>query len=1081
MKTRAAIGMAFLLCVAGMAFAQGWIGGGYGKRTTGYGTSSSTPVTAAWDTVTYLFVNSPNNFSTPGTHTNSQYDYWAGVADSLVNLQGLVPDFAWAEIDETSSNASAKVAFSSVSVWNRLEASTAAGADNIWDIGRASRRHVIFHIAFENYVPAGSQVISSKLHTKARWGGYTSYVDVSDSLVFSLISEPGYEDWYDADNRGLTDPWAPNHAYATWDYQVSALDVDGYPSSGQTAWPQPWDDVVDYWDLGDYSDWCGAPYYPSQTNDDEWNFDILNVTQAIVNGETNNGILWQYKDNLGAGNLLMFCNWQEIGAYYENDAFFVVQWLTKPYKSPMPEGSDVVFALSCYDGTREQLLAYDDLFQDFDEQFTVYVPGIQTINAKSYTAGAGHPSFPEGTQLRADVYDLATLHEHGHEIASHSFIQNGASRTTTTGHTGVLFWEAAGDSIDAEDGAGAWKDSLAYDVSREWMFELMEDSTGVDLRGDPRYARSFSPPSGHFGPYVVNFCFDAGYDYLRVGMMKQPNWEGVYDYYKDLKFRPADGDTFREGFPVNGPRGPRNVKLGGMAFETDFMVGDADATPSEAVVKRNFLRAIHQIRGQKRGVFSVDVHDTKTNFSYGAYDDRADTSEVRWWLEVLEDLNIPCVTDAELYDWYARTGTFIPTPSTYAQNDSFKFRADEKVWMIPDGIDSTIIRSMTQTEIVLLDLPVYAHFGWGIFQAELTGADYDFIAAHDVYIFPHQLLNTDRFIGIVDEVRSRNPNFIPLTYLWCYGAQQDWEGSSGLYLEMYNLYENNDWFAKNVNGDYILGAYDTYPVNPLAFEDGLADSLAVIFKKYTEAQDNWRPHIGVFADWFATPMSAWAYIDSLEYVDWNQNGTPRGTSGEEFDIEEAYNITMIEGFEAAFRAVIDDPTFLFVTNVSGDRHATIVLSDGGWDGSMYEIFQSYYPTDTSDNMDEALATDYWALNNTRVDPPIMFWQGGEHDAGPTSELLAPMSRAVSTYHLVSENNYELPVRLHLGPMISGPTWDDDTLSATFSSAAYGSITLRLVTELGVTSQTNLPWEGIAITADADTLRRFGGWPRWSKE
>ncbi|MBW2636451.1 MAG: metallophosphoesterase [Deltaproteobacteria bacterium] len=376
-----------------------------------------------------------------------------------------------------------------------------------------------------------------------------------------------------------------------------------------------------------------------------------------------------------------------------------------------------------------------------------------------------------------------------------------------------------------------------------------------------------------------------------------------------------------------------------------------------------------------------------------------------------------------------------------------------------------------------LALPVKGHWGWGTFQDPLTDADYDFAAQFDVYLLPHEALILDRFDDFVLEVRKRNPDFMALTYFWGYGVE-DWSASDRIYKSIYDMAINNDFLSKNVNGELILGAYDAFHFNPLSV--GLADSLAVIFKEYSTDRGNNLHHTGVFFDWFASPMSAWAYIDSLEFVDWDQDGIPRGTDVEsaEWLQEESYNTAFIEGCAPAFRAVMDDSTFLFLPNLSSNRYATLMLGGEDWDGAMYEIFQAYYPTSNESNMQTAILGDYERLNNSRVNPPLFYWQGGEHDAGETSELLAAIARGSSSYHLDSEANYQLPAPIHLGWLVGEPVWSAtlDTLTAEFSSEVYDT-TVRLIQELGDDSQVNLPWRYIAITAEGDTLRRGGGWVR----
>ncbi len=349
-----------------------------------------------------------------------------------------------------------------------------------------------------------------------------------------------------------------------------------------------------------------------------------------------------------------------------------------------------------YDGVK---LANDSMKVVFDAhgaKFTVYLAQIHADNTDTIA---------NGDRQRMSYTDLATFSDAGYEIGTHSRNHNGPSNGFSTANTwnGVAFWEQGADSIGV-----AWRDSLSHDMDAVWITAGVLIETGRDLSTRSNFAKSFGSPSGQHGPNILLESFgsiDLGYSGLghtahRSQLAIAPTLSGYYDFFDAANWRAADSDSTFGGFHVlNDPnvlgqvnqRAPLNVRGLAMTFEIDDVVGDATTFPVKADIQKVFRRVLYQHMGNHRGVMSTDIHDVKTNYLNNDYDDRADPAEMDWILEVLDDYNIWYGTDTQYTAWMAANGTAMDTPAAFAQPDSFKYTAADKIWYLPDGVDGRFI------------------------------------------------------------------------------------------------------------------------------------------------------------------------------------------------------------------------------------------------------------------------------------------------------------------------------------------------------------------------------------------------------
>jgi len=409
------------------------------------------PVVMDGDTV--LVMLTTNYGIAGGAHEHSEFDAYYALADTVINLEDAAQKFAYVTIDQTQSSAGSytfDASGSSYLINDIMLAGAETGVDN-WDINSGGRRHMLLYYPFEDLIPANAQIIYAKI--KAHTRNSTQYVGKSDSLVVNVFSSPGDSIWYTSKGTDYGTYDLPCLSHATWDNQIQALGVNDYPASGTTDWTFEWDNIEHYWELGKYCDWMGAPVYDTQPARSEFDIKITNCVQAIVSGDAiNNGLLLHYYDTFnGANDILGFQGWGGVSGHAVYRPFMLIKYVRTPYTAPMPDGADMAFVFTAYDGIRPSGMVVGDLFAEHGAAVTYYVPGRQTYTAKGALAAGGHPFLDEGTQVYFDFEDLLHLYNQGHEIGSHTLMNNGLAnnRVTGTGYQGLLFWEAGGDSIDA--------------------------------------------------------------------------------------------------------------------------------------------------------------------------------------------------------------------------------------------------------------------------------------------------------------------------------------------------------------------------------------------------------------------------------------------------------------------------------------------------------------------------------------------------------------------------------------------------------------------------------------------------------
>lgn len=389
---------------------------------------------------------------------------------------------------------------------------------------------------------------------------------------------------------------------------------------------------------------------------------------------------------------------------------------------------------------------------------------------------------------------------------------------------------------------------------------------------------------------------------------------------------------------------------------------------------------------------------------------------------------------------------------------------------------------------IYLDLPIYGAFNPQALSDPVTSEEYDALAEYDTYIFGHEFMFDDRYIGLVDAVRTRNPKFIPLNYVWGYGVRSDWAEASGVYRDLWDMTDRNsdgpqtdgiDFWLYDASGDTVeivsQPGFTSYAWNHAA--PGLIDSLVNYYTDRLVEMGHPTDYCGFFWDYFdAGTYAPWQFVGgeaARDSIDMNEDGWAYGALEpipNPVDEPGMYNDFVVSVAGAA-RAAAGDSTFLTVPNGSAGYASS---TKGYFDGGMYEIFQSSYMASTKERLDAEINKTAVGGNRARVNYPLTFWQTGvEIEAGPTSEIIASMAGNVACFYLPDEGIYPLPEDLMLGKRVGDTTWSGDTITAYFSSNQYDT-TARVVW-----GYPTLPWDLIVFTDQNVVLRRVGDWPAYS--
>lgn len=561
-----------------------------------------------------------------------------------------VPTFAYSEIDHQSPDGFKDP--NGVGVGLKCDGSQLVGTGRFLNLHfpHVTRRAELVYIPWQNCLPANATIVSATMNVAILGSAYFAF---TDSVIATQLSNPSDNQWYLTKGVG---PNYPDFAHASWNYQTSS---NGGAWGGSTG--NPWSPALDQrkmlWDVGEINDWSGTTnpaldgYTPSSTS---FSIKLTNCVQSVVSGAPNNGIALCYAEYSSFPGAMLHFTWDDYASARGRTPFVVVKYRTTPYVKPFGT-SDWVFMANTDDGIYQCNNAYTDIFLQHGGKYTIFVAKIQVGRNYGF----------------ATARQLLEFHSRGMEIGNHSYY-----------HQGLTHWTREMTMPDTL--SAAW-DSLKFDASPHWMY-TMADSVVGDLRGDPTFAKSFALPLNLWSPEVLLVLEKFGY-----GAIRTQSSSGVYDrdrYYTLAQQRPGKTDTISTGVPSQFGRRPRNMSalppFNSMTTIAGYKANPALTQASLDSIKTNMHRAIFQIRGQDRRALNLYWHDFKTNPSGSTYGEGVNANELDAMLNVVDQLGGRYMTTSEYTEWIKARATAVATPAGYAQPDTFKVQASDRVWFVPD-------------------------------------------------------------------------------------------------------------------------------------------------------------------------------------------------------------------------------------------------------------------------------------------------------------------------------------------------------------------------------------------------------------
>lgn len=613
----------------------------------------------------------------------------AGASRQLV--LGSAVDWAYDQLVENDDTEAYSFSYDR---WNLRSSPTMSYPPLDHAVNVAGRRAFLTYVDFLSALPPNAQIVSAALNVTVVDADVTAGFSRVDSVSTVLMSQPGDSVWHQ--HRGLVS--GLNHySYANWNYQVLGTDQGGiagrgHPAVSQGAWNPPLDSRVEFWEYGDWFDWCSTPRTIGV--DSLFSIDITDCVQGIVNGAANNGLLTYIMNSDGNASWDFGVGLWEGTSASTRAPWITIKYVTRPYVSPFPDGAEWAFVFSTDDQVAHANHIYSDLFAERDMAYTIYTRADAVGFARYATWG-----------------DLLAWHAQGMEIGSHSryhwgtrpdgtpFVQPNASKAWYGLNTYFSKW---GDVGTFSPGAGFAQcttgfDSLLVDSDPSWLYDGAYAAIQDSLRSDPYWGKSLATPGNVYRAEVIKATQVHGYRAVRTGQSSAMTLADGNrpSGFRAIYFRGAATDTIWSGLVGHHQRQPRNLVWQATNYASyDFVGPKADTAFAGHIdsVKVNFRRAVKIARAQNVNVINLFTHSLKSDRSY-QYGINPD--EMAAILDVVEEEGGWAARSSEYGRWLQQWATPVPTPSAYAQNDSFCFSASDRVWYQLDGVDRRFIRGFS--------------------------------------------------------------------------------------------------------------------------------------------------------------------------------------------------------------------------------------------------------------------------------------------------------------------------------------------------------------------------------------------------
>jgi hypothetical protein len=516
-----------------------------------------------------------------------------------------------------------------------------------------ARRSELVYIPWQDYLPPNCSILSATMNVSLISNVYYA---IPDTIIAVQMSNATDGEWYKTKGVGAN---YPDFAHAAWNRQQSTNN-GAWSGSNDHPWQPALDDRRDLWAWGEVSDWSGstapniAVPIPRQTN---LPIKLTNCVQSAVSGGVNNGIILCYADASNGIAGLPHYAWDDYSSAAGRTPYVVVKYRLSPYVKPF-DTSDWAFVATTDDGIYAANNAYTNTFLAHGGKYTVFMAKMQV-------------GLPYG---QSTARQLVGFHTRGMEVGNHSryHMLDG----------GLTHWSRSMTMADTN--SAAW-DSLMFDVNPSWMYNMADSIVG-DLRGDPTFGKSFALPTNSYSPEALLALEKTGYTAVRTAAMTLSySRDG---YYVTANQRPGKTDSLMTGAPTQMAHRPRNM-TGLPTFISLPQIASWKANPaltpaSLDSLKTNIHKVIFQIRGQDRRALCLYWHDFKTNPSTNGYGEGLNADELDAMLQVVDATGGRYMTASEYTNWIKARATAVATPASYAQPDTFKVQASDRVWFIPD-------------------------------------------------------------------------------------------------------------------------------------------------------------------------------------------------------------------------------------------------------------------------------------------------------------------------------------------------------------------------------------------------------------
>lgn len=561
-----------------------------------------------------------------------------------------VPTFAYSEIDRTSPEGFKDP--NGVGIGMNCDGSSLIGNGRFLNLSypHTTRRSELVYLPWQDFIPPHSQIMSATMDVQLNTGAYYAY---TDSCIAVQMSNPSDNQWYLT--KGVTSNY-PDFARACWNRQQTTNN-GAWGGTNAYPWTPALNDRKDLWAWGEINDWSGSTnetpsgFIPTYSN---MQIKLTNCVQSAVNGDINNGIILNYFEYSAFAGSFRHYNWDDYSSARGRTPYVVVRYRDTPYTPPFGT-SDWAFLANTDDGKFPCNNAYTDLFLAHGGKYTIFMAKMQV--------GGGSGA--------STARQLVDFHTRGMEVGNHSRY-----------HIGLTHWTH--DMTMADTLSAAW-DSLKFDVGPIWMYNMADSLVG-DLRANPTFAKSFALPLNLYSPEVLLALNKFKYTAIRTnGASSSYNRDR---YYARAYQRPSKTDSVSTGVPSQFAHRARNMSAM-PPFEAAQIIFGFKANPATTEasldsLRHNAHRAIFQIRGQDRRALNIYWHDFKTNPSGNGYGEGVNTNELDAVLDVVDELGGRYMTLSEYANWIKARATPVATPASYAQPDTFKYTASDRVWFIPD-------------------------------------------------------------------------------------------------------------------------------------------------------------------------------------------------------------------------------------------------------------------------------------------------------------------------------------------------------------------------------------------------------------